>query len=78
MKDRSGRKAFILLSDGLSFRDETSIGTAIEYAQRADTLIYTVLYSRPQRGGRGVTIAIGPRPNRGPSVMERLESYCKR
>jgi len=72
MKDRSGRKAFILLSDGVSFRDETSIETAIEYAQRADTLIYTVLYSTFRRGGRGFTVAIGPRPNRGPKVMERL------
>jgi VWFA-related protein len=29
MKDRSGRKALILLSDGLSWRDQTSIETAM-------------------------------------------------
>jgi VWFA-related protein len=72
MKNRPGRKAFILLSDGMDFRSRTSIGTAIEYAQRADTLIYSILYSAPMRRGRGVTIAIGARPNRGPRVMERL------
>jgi hypothetical protein len=32
-----GRKAFILLTDGVAFKDPTSIGTAIEFAQRADT-----------------------------------------
>ena len=73
MKNRVGRKAVILLSDGLDFRDDTSIGTAIEYAQRADTLIYSVLYSRfGPRGGRGINVAIGPRQNRGPRIMERL------
>jgi hypothetical protein len=29
MRPRQGRKAFILLSDGVSFRDKTTIGTAI-------------------------------------------------
>jgi VWFA-related protein len=42
MRSQSGRKAFILLSDGLDFRDPASIVTAIEYAQRADTLIYSI------------------------------------
>jgi VWFA-related protein len=64
MKNQNGRKAFILLSDGLAFRDPTSIDTAIEYAQRADTLIYSILYSDPGAGG--------PNPNLGPKVMERL------
>ena len=42
MKRQSGRKAFILLSDGGDVRSKASIGTAIEYAQRADTLIYSI------------------------------------
>ncbi len=83
MRNRNGRKAFILLSDGLDFqglrrrllaRDRTSIVTAIEYAQRADTLIYSILYSRMMSGhGKGgVNIHTGPGPNRGSAVMERL------
>ena len=44
MRPEHGRKAFILLSDGGSFRDKTNLETAIEFAQRADTIIYSILY----------------------------------
>jgi len=85
MRKREGRKAFILLSDGMDFAgrprgkknatDRTTISTAIEYAQRADTLIYSILYNRRIMSGKetgGTNIHIGPAPNRGPKVMERL------
>jgi VWFA-related protein len=45
MRKQTGRKAYILLSDGVSFRDPVSIGTAIEYAQRADVIIYSILFA---------------------------------
>jgi VWFA-related protein len=45
MKRQNGRKTFILLSDGGDVNSKTSIGTAIEYAQRADTLIYSVVFA---------------------------------
>jgi VWFA-related protein len=45
MRKQTGRKAFILLTDGVEFRDDTSIGTAIEFAQRADTIIYSIRFS---------------------------------
>jgi hypothetical protein len=38
------RKAFILLTDAVAFRDQTSIGTAIEFAQRADTILYSIVF----------------------------------
>jgi VWFA-related protein len=47
MKPQNGRKAFILLSDGVDVRSKASIGTAIEYAQRADTLIYSIMFGAP-------------------------------
>jgi len=80
MRKQTGRKAFILLSDGMDFRSKTTIGTAIEYAQRADTMIDAILFAhsfggrrgRGGRGGRGLNVRIGPDPNRGPKVMERL------
>ena len=73
MRNRMGRKAFILLSDGMDVRSQTSLTTAIEYAQRADTMVYTVLFAHhPRRGGRGFNLAIGPSPTRGPKVMARL------
>jgi VWFA-related protein len=74
MKKQNGRKAFILLSDGMDVRSQTNLVTAIEYAQRADTIVYSVLFSHRQLrpGRRAVAIAAGRGPNRGPRVMERL------
>ena len=46
MRKQPGRKAFVILSDGVDVRSKTTIGTAIEYAQRADTIIYSILFSR--------------------------------
>ena len=47
MRRLTGRKAFILLSDGVAFREPTSITTAIEFAQRADAIIYPIRFSDP-------------------------------
>jgi VWFA-related protein len=46
MRRQQGRKAFILLSDGGDVHSNATIGTAIEYAQRADTIIYSVLFAQ--------------------------------
>src|SRR5208282_2341801 len=50
MQKRQGRKAFILLTDGVAFKEPTSITEAIEFAQRADTIIYTIRFSDPTEG----------------------------
>jgi len=47
MQQEKGRKAFILLTDGVAYKEPTSISDAIEFAQRADTIIYTILFSDP-------------------------------
>jgi VWFA-related protein len=60
MRKQQGRKALILLTDGVSFRDKTSIGTAIEFAQRADTILYTIRFSGHNpvyRPGRAIVAA---------------------
>jgi len=75
MKSRSGRKAFILLSDGVDFRSKSSLGTAIEYAQRADTIIYSILFAEPLKAYRPLRSAILARNReRGRTVMHRLAS----
>jgi len=47
MKQRTGRKALIVLSDGVDFGSYGSLEDAVDAAQRADTLIYSILYSDP-------------------------------
>jgi VWFA-related protein len=58
MKQQTGRKAFILLTDGVAFRDDTSIGAAIEFAQRADTILYSIRFSDPSNAYRPVRAAV--------------------
>jgi VWFA-related protein len=59
MRKQSGRKALIMLSDGVDNSSKISIERAIESAQRADTLVYSVLFADEQayggfnRGGFG-------------------------
>jgi VWFA-related protein len=76
MRHQNGRKAFIILSDGMDVRSHTTLVNAIEFAQRADTMIYTILFAHGPMGARGFNVSIGPRMNaqalNGKKVMERL------
>lgn len=58
MRKQPGRKAFILLTDGVAFRDDNSIGTAIEFAQRADTILYSIRFSDSIKVYRPVRAAV--------------------
>jgi hypothetical protein len=64
MYDLRGRKTFILLSDGVAHKEETSITEAIEYAQRADTIIYPVRFADPVPLSRPIIDAILGSPAR--------------
>jgi VWFA-related protein len=59
MRGVPGRKAFILLTDGVAYRETTSIGSAIEFAQRADTIIYVIRFSDPPEIYRPLGAAVG-------------------
>jgi len=45
MAKQQGRKALILLTDGVDTGSNSSVSEAIDAAQRADTLIYSILFS---------------------------------
>ena len=52
MKKQQGRKALIILSDGVDSGSKESLVDAIESAQRADTLIYSILFAGDESNGR--------------------------
>jgi VWFA-related protein len=51
MSGQSNRKAMIILSDGGDNGSDETLTSAIEAAQRADTLIYSILFADPRYGG---------------------------
>jgi VWFA-related protein len=85
MKKQSGRKADILLTDGVDMGSKVSMSTAIEAAQRADTLLYSVRYydeagygggmgGRPGYGRRGGgRMPTANRPD-GKKILERMSN----
>ncbi|HEX3745310.1 MAG TPA: VWA domain-containing protein [Bryobacteraceae bacterium] len=45
MQKQLGRKALIVLSDGVDMGSKNSLTNAVESAQRSDTLVYSILFS---------------------------------
>jgi VWFA-related protein len=85
IRKQQGRKALIVLSDGVDRGSKESLDTAIETAQRADTVVYSILYADDhsnqnpfggfggggmgRRGGRGRSQEEHPD---GKKVLERI------
>jgi VWFA-related protein len=67
MRKQGGRKALIVLSDGVDFGSSGALNEAVEAAQRADTLVYSILYSDP--GAYGI---FGGPDGRG--VLQRMSN----
>jgi VWFA-related protein len=59
MSKQQGRKALIILSDGVDHGSKVGITTAIETAQRADTVVYSILF-KDSEGFGGGAVSMGP------------------
>ena len=53
MRKQEGRKAIILSSDGVDNGSKVSLTSAIESAQRADTLVYSIRFADEEGFGNG-------------------------
>ena len=53
MKKQSGRKAVVVLSDGVDHGSKESLHAAIEAAQRADTIVYSILFKDEEQSPFG-------------------------
>jgi VWFA-related protein len=66
MKKQRGRKALIILTDGVDTGSSGTLADAIEAAQRADTLVYCILFSDPRYG-----YGLSPGPS-GRTILTRM------
>ena len=69
MRRQQGRKALVILSDGVDNGSKETLISALEAAQRSDTLVYSILFAdddayRPQGGFDGG--GMGRRGGNGP------------
>src|SRR5712672_2252663 len=53
MKKQQGRKALIILSDGVDRGSKESLQSAVEAAQRADTVVYSIFFADNHQQGAG-------------------------
>ena len=85
MQKQQGRKAIVVLTDGVDHGSKMSLERAIESAQRADTMVYSIYFDGDDSGGWGHPTddgsdAVGanyPQPQQrdsedGKKVLERL------
>ncbi len=54
MSKQQGRKAVIILSDGVDHGSKESLSTAIEMAQRSDTVVYSILFKDDEGYGNSM------------------------
>jgi VWFA-related protein len=76
MQRQKGRKAIIVLTDGVDHGSQMSLDRAIESALRADTMVYSIYFPGQEGGGGGIFGPWGGRGGdssaHGKDVLQRL------
>ena len=60
MTKQQGRKALVILSDGVDHGSKETLGEAIEAAQRSDTVVYSILFADKEGYGHFGPGGMGP------------------
>ena len=77
MRKQSGRKALVLLTDGVDTGSKVSLSSAIEAAQRADTLVFSILFEDPEAYGGGFGLGRSRVPMNMPNGKKVLEQISR-
>lgn len=73
LRGQKGRKAVILLTDGVAWKDPSSIQSAIEAAQRSDVMIFSIRFSGPVQAWHPLRAGfMEALKERGRSELERM------
>ena len=72
MRAQTGRKALIVISDGVDTGSEIPLATAVEEAQRAGTLVYSIVFSDANAYGTSLGPLLGGGGPDGKGVLMRI------
>src|ERR1022692_3870875 len=77
MRKQSGRKALVLLTDGVDTGSKVSLTAAVASAQRADTMVYAILFEDAQAYGGSGLGRLGRVPMNMPNGKKVLEQISR-
>ena len=72
MRQQTGRKALVVISDGVDTGSEIPLTTAVEEAQRAGTLVYAIVFSDANAYGTSLGPLMGGGGPDGKGVLMRI------
>lgn len=72
MRKQTGRKAVVILTDGVDHGSRMSLTEAIEHAQRADMIVYSIMFEGEENNGGGPFGPFGPQIEDGYRVLQKI------